>query len=871
MVRSVSLAVLAMACLAGQNLAGTVQAGEPRSLDAGWRVKQDNAVTGAEAPTFDDSAWASFDLPYTWNHIGNPGVVRSPTSDNAQGIGWYRKTFKVAAVPAGKHYFVQFDGVGEIADVWLNGQYLGQHKGAFQRFRFDASKAIKAGDNVLVVKADNSRPAPGSTTQDIIPLSGDFFIHGGLYRPVSLITTDAVHVDLMDFGGPGIYARALSIDPSAASVEIKERLANDAGLPQTVRVETRIEDGAGHVVATETDAQALKPGTVETRLVLKIDHPHLWDSTKDPYLYRVVVNIKDASGSTIDTSVQPLGLRTYHFDTNTGLTLNGHAIQMRGASRHQDRPGVGWAITKANIAQDFDLMQDMGANAVRLAHYQHDPFVYEETDRRGLMVWAEIPLVNAVSYDGSPADAALAANAENQLRELIKQNYNHPSILMWSIGNETDLTPTSTHTPSRQGSLLRTLNGVAHDLDPGRVTTLADCCEALNGAGPNDTKGVPIAARDPIVGITDVVGYNRYYGWYTGKTQDFGPFLDLAHSVHPNEPMGISEFGAGGALTQPSDNPLGGPVAPKGRPHPEEYEAYYHETSWPQIAARPYIWGVFIWNMFDFASDLRSEGDATDINDKGLVSADRSVKKDVFYYYRANWNPEATLHLTDRRYIDRAYAVTDVKAYSNASSAELWLNGTDAGPATCAGGICVWPGVHLQPGDNTLKATATIDGVAASDSVLWQFKGRADTVRLRSGDVAGFASADGARYGSDTFFSGGEGHNAKVGVKADDPALYTTYREGAFSYDIPVPDGRYDVHLRFMEPSASKAGARVFDVAVNGAVALPAFDIFQAAGGKAIAIDKVIKAQASGGHIHIDFTPRAGQAVVSGIDITPAK
>jgi beta-galactosidase len=866
MVRSVSLAVLATLLLAG-----TVQAGEQRPLDGGWRVKQDNAITGAEAPGFDDSAWASVDIPYTWNHIGNPGVVRSPNSDSVQGVGWYRQHFKVSAVPGGKRYFVQFDGVGEIADVWLNGQYLGQHKGAFQRFRFDASKAIKTGDNVLVVKADNSVPAPGSTTQDIIPLSGDFFIHGGLYRPVSLITTDAVHIDLMDFGGPGVYARLRFIENGKATVEVNSRIANDSDKAQKVTIETRIEDGAGKAVAANTVSLTEKPGVLENIIPLTVDHPHLWDATKDPYLYRVVVTVKDASGNTIDTSVQPLGLRTYHFDANTGLVLNGHPIQMRGAARHQDRPNVGWAITQANIAQDFDIMQDMGANAVRLAHYQHDQFVYEETDRRGLMVWAEIPLVNAVSYDGTPADAALAANAQNQLRELIKQNYNHPSILMWSIGNETDLTPTSTHTTSRQGSLLKTLNGIAHDMDPGRVTTLADCCEALNGAGPNDPKSGPLADRDKIVGITDLVGYNRYYGWYTGKTQDFGPFLDLAHSVHPNEPIGISEYGAGGALTQPTDNPLGGPVAPKGRPHPEAYEAYYHETSWPQIAARPYIWGVFVWNMFDFASNVRSEGDSTDVNDKGLVTADRSVKKDVFYYYRANWNPEPTLHLTDRRYIDRAYAVTDVKAYSNAQTAELWVNGADAGPATCAGGICLWPGVHLQPGDNTLKATATINGVAMDDSVLWQFKGRADTVRLRSGDVAGLISADGERYGSDTFFKGGEGHNAKAAVKADDPSLYTSYREGAFSYDIPVPDGHYEVHLRFMEPSANQAGARVFDVAVNGAVALPGFDVFQAAGGKAIAVDKVVKAQASGGHIHIDFTPRTGQAVVSDIEVTPAK
>ncbi|MGZ3306835.1 MAG: glycoside hydrolase family 2 protein, partial [Asticcacaulis sp.] len=462
MVRSAILtAAMAVLCLAA-----TAQAYDERPLDIGWRMKQDNAIAGAESPAFDDSSWQKVDLPHTWNHIGNLGNTRSPQSNSTQGTGWYRLNFR-AAPAMGKRYFMQFDGVGEIADVWLNGQYLGRHMGAFQRFRFDATKALKpGGDNVLVVKADNSRPAPGSSTQDIIPLSGDFFIHGGIYRQVSLITTDPVHIDLMDFGGPGVYARATAIAGDTASVEVRNRLANDGAGTQKVSVETRIEDGSGASVAVETDADTLKNGVTEDRHVLQIKHPHLWDGVTDPYLYRVVVTVRDAKGAVLDMVVQPLGLRSFRFDANTGFYLNGHPVQMRGASRHQDRPtGIGWAITKADIAQDFDLMQDMGANAVRLAHYQHDQFAYEETDRRGLMVWAEIPLVNAVSYDGSPPNAAFVANSENQFRELIRQNYNHPSIIMWSVGNETDLTPTQQKTTSKQGALIKALSDIGHAED----------------------------------------------------------------------------------------------------------------------------------------------------------------------------------------------------------------------------------------------------------------------------------------------------------------------------------------------------------------------------------------------------------------------
>ncbi|MGZ3306207.1 MAG: malectin domain-containing carbohydrate-binding protein, partial [Asticcacaulis sp.] len=452
----------------------------------------------------------------------------------------------------------------------------------------------------------------------------------------------------------------------------------------------------------------------------------------------------------------------------------------------------------------------------------------------------------------------------------IRQNYNHPSIIMWSVGNETDLTPTQQKTTSKQGALIKALSDIGHAEDPSRVTTLADCCERLDGKGPNDAPGAQVAPRDQVVGLTDVAGYNRYYGWYVGKPADFGPFLDQAHAVHAALPIGVSEYGAGGALSQHTDNPLGGPIAPKGRPHPEEYESWYHEESWPQIARRPYIWGVFIWNMFDFSSDSRAEGEATDINDKGLVSGDRAVRKDVFYYYRANWNAEPTLHINGRRYIDRAYAVTDVSAYSNAHEARLSVNGAEVGTAQCGGGICVWPKVHLQPGGNSVNVAATINGAVVSDSVLWQFNGDPKVVNIHAGSLEGFITADGERFGSDNFFTGGQGHNTQGAIAAGDPALYSSYREGMSGYDIPVPDGDYYVRFSFIEPSASKPGERVFDISINGTVVRPALDVFTAAGGKLAGVDTVVKAQAKGGALHIGFTPRAGQPVISGIEVAPA-
>lgn len=896
-------------------LAGAVsavaQAEESRaalSLDHGWHFKQAGDLTGVESSSFDDSGWAWVDVPHTWNRLGNEGTERSPLSNTVQGVGWYRLKFATPppAATAGRgsarHYFLQFDGVGKMADVWLNGHYLGRHAGAFARFRFDATPAIApaGGDNLLVVKADNSRSQPGSTTQNVIPLSGDFFVFGGIYRKVSLIATDPIHVDMLDYGGPGVYARALSIAPEAATVQVTSRLVNDGSRPTKVQVEARIEDAQGTVVASGTSESSLPSAGAGTRskasrqvtnaaaaaagatisgtgaadngntkavvltTTIQVPHPHLWQGTKDPYLYRTVVTLRSAKGAVLDRMTQPLGLRTVAFDPNKGFFLNGEHLFLHGASMHQDRPLKGWAISDDDQKQDFDLLMDMGGNLVRLAHYQHDQRSYELADERGIVVWAEIPLVNQFSFDGSPANAAFSANATQQLLELIRQNYNHPSIAVWSIANEVDLRAMQSQGPSKPRALLESLNQLAKTEDPSRFTTLADCCEVR----PPPHASPSAKARDIVVGITDVVGYNYYFGWYSGTFADLGTRLDESHARHPNLPIAVSEYGAGAALTQHTDDPNGGPINPHGRPHPEEYQELYHEASWTILRARPYVWGVFIWNMFDFSSDSRREGDLTDINEKGMVSYDRTIAKDTYYFYRANWSTQPTLHLVGRRYIDRAYAVVDVKAYSNARQARLQLNGVDQGVATCSEGVCLWRGVHLGPGENDLRATATIGTAQVTDSLQWKFAGSPAVVRIKAGDLSG--EAMGQRYGSDMYFYGGQGKGIdSPDTPADDAPLYGSFREGTFSYRIPVPDGRYRITLRFVEPSATTPGERVFDVEVNGKAVLRSLDVFKAAGGKLTGITRSVEGTAKDGYLDIEFKPSRGQALVSALAITP--
>jgi beta-galactosidase len=911
------------------SVTGLAFADEPRisvSLDQGWRFQQSGSVTGAEKRDFDDSAWQAVDVPHTWNRIGNAGTERSPLSNSVQGVGWYRSRF---ATPAGKgasRYFLEFDGVGAIADVWLNGHYLGQHAGAVSRFRFDATAAIEpSGDNVLVVKADNSKPQPGSSTAAMIPLSGDFFVFGGIYRSVALVVTHEAHVDMLDYGGPGVYAHAVSIEPAVAVVQVVTRLVNDGPKPAKVLVETAIEDADGKVVASlvggslaasTADAQnesgaiaATGPVTLTAKVVivkasLRVSQPRLWQGVKDPYLYRTVVTLRSPRGEVLDRVSQPIGLRTLAFDPDKGFFLNGEHLFLHGASMHQDRPVKGWAISRADQEQDFDYLVDMGGNTVRLAHYQHDQRSYELADERGIVAWAEIPLVNQVSFDGTPASEAFAANATQQLLELIRQNYNHPSIAVWSIANEVDLRATQASGPSKPRSLLESLNRLAKSEDPGRFTTLADCCEV--GLPPHTGSDVAnIAPRDEIIGITDVVGYNRYFGWYTGKFSDFGVMLDAAHARHPRVPLSVSEYGAGAALTQHSDNPEGGPINPHGRPHPEELQDLYHEASWADLRERPYLWGVFVWNLFDFSSDSRNEGDLTDINEKGLVSYDRTVAKDAFYFYRANWSAKPTLHLVGRRYTDRAYAVLDVKAYSNATQARLSLNGQDLGETSCAEGVCLWHGVHLAEGANELRATADISGVATSDTLQWTFDGSPGVVRIKAGDISGYVARNQERYGSDMYFVGGEGRGVDppdapaekhVVVAAADSGLYDSYREGEFSYRVPVAENpgsgrdeqspltperstqgpqtrggnrRYRIVARFTEPTATKAGERVFDVTVNGKTVLHNFDIFAAAHGKLNSIERSFDATAKDGFLVIAFRPSRGQALVSSLSIAP--
>jgi beta-galactosidase len=840
----------------------------------GWRFRFGGDAAGVTGVAYDDHDWATVDLPHTWNRIGEYGTTRSSTINDSHGIGWYRLHFRAPPRVAGRRQFLQFDAVGNVAHVWVNGAPVGTHAGAFSRFRFDVTDRLKPGeDSVIVVEADNSKPEVGATTENVIPLGGDFFVHGGIYRGVSLVDAAETQIDLLDHGGPGVYISTPLVAADRADVAVLVRLRNLGARDRALTLATEVVDATGREVATDSTRVMLAhaSATSATRSVA-LPNPHLWRGRKDPYLYSLVVELRDG-GKVVDRVKQSFGVRTFRFDANEGFFLNGEPTPLHGASRHQDRLGEGWALTPADHAEDMALMAEMGVNTIRHAHYQHAQEWVDAADHAGMIVWAEVPFVHESSLTNDAPTAALIDNARSQMTELIRQEYNHPAIVIWSIGNEVDIRPTQLgiDKPAQSLVVLQSLNALAKQEDPSRATAYADCCEDAQAI-----KGSQILSN-----VADITGYNRYFGWYYGQPAELGPTLDKFHARYPKMPVAVSEYGAGGATTQHTDNPQGGPVNVFGRPHPEEYESWVHEESWKVLEPRRWLAAVWIWNMFDFSSDLREEGDATYLNDKGMVTSDRGIRKDVFYFYKAQWSADPVLHITGRRYVDRAYPIVDVRAYSNAEHAVLFVNGEARGDAACPRRICVWREVALRSGRNEVHAIANVGGKSISDAVEWQAPDVARGVHVLAGTLTGATMGDGTRFGSDNFFVGGDGKSLnplakpgeektqKVVSASSGPAVYGAYREGAFRYEIPLPDGQWQVALYFVEPDAALAKTRTFEVSAGGKTMLAGFNPAEAAGGALKAIERRFVATAQHGHLVFDFKPIGGPAIVSAIAVAP--
>lgn len=681
--KPLSLLSLAAALLAGgcALLAPRGAAPAPRleiGLERGWRFHAGEEPLAAD-PGFDDSAWTRVDLPHTWNaRDGQDGG-----GDYRRGAGWYRRRLEVGPGLAGRRLYLQFDGASLKADVWVNGRHLGTHEGGFARFRFDATDALRPGaGNVVAVRVDNGKLG-------IPPTSADFTFFGGLYRGVSLLATDPVQVSALDYGSPGVYLIPRQVSADSASIEALVKLENRETAVQDVEARVVVTDARGGGVLTASAVSRIEAGgAAEARIPLALEHPHLWNARADPYLYSARIEVW-CGGRLRDVVTQPLGLRFFRVDPDQGFFLNGRHWDLHGVSRHQDRIDKGWAIGPAEEAEDFGFIQELGCTAVRVSHYQQADSWYARCDRAGLAAWAEIPFVN----DALPSPDFLE-NAEQQLRELIRQNYNHPAIFFWGVGNETR--------GAAADHVIAELAAVARAEDPTRLSTYAS----------NHKE------NDPKNWHTDLVAFNRYLGWYSGSIEDFARNMDEAHVRHPRSPVGLSEYGAGASLTQHKEHPTKADVDPKGPRHPEEYQSAFHEAYWAVLKERPYVWVKFIWTLFDFAADDRNEGGTPGRNDKGLVTYDRKTRKDAFYFYQANWSDRPVLHITSAGFTPRASAETEVRVYSNAPEVSLSVGGADLGRKSAPDHVFVWP-VRLAPGENRIEARAEMGGRPLSDSCVW--------------------------------------------------------------------------------------------------------------------------------------------------------
>ncbi len=592
------------------------------NLNAKWVFTKE----ASEIPAVMPDAWENINLPHTWNATdGQDGG-----NDYYRGTCYYAKTLTKSELPNADCYYLEIKGANSSADVYLNGKHLAQHDGGYSTWRVDLTNNL-TDENLLVITVDNS------PNDRVYPQVADFTFYGGLYRDVNLICVSESHFDLDYYGTPG-----LKITPECNgdnwNIEIECYLTDKK---DNQLIKYTITDKDGNSVSS-TDAK-------DEKVVLELLNAHLWNGRQDPYLYTATVELCE-DGKVIDNVSARFGCRTFKVDAENGFILNGKEYPLRGVSRHQDRWGIGNALLPEHHEEDIKYINEIGCTTIRLAHYQHDQYFYDLCDENGLVIWAEIPYISQHMPTGRE-------NTISQMKELITQNYNHPSIVCWGLSNEI------TMKGDKDPDLIENhniLNDLCHEMDKTRPTTIA----AISMC-PIDS---------PYLQIPDLVSYNHYFGWYGGETDMNGPWFDKFHETHPNIPIGCSEYGCE-ALSWHNSKPMQGDYT-------EEYQAYYHEELIKQLFSRKYMWATHVWNMYDFGADARAEGGENGQNHKGLMTFDRKYKKDSFYAYKAWLSDEKFVHLCGKRYIDRVEDVTKVTVYSNLPEVELFANGVSVGKKT---------------------------------------------------------------------------------------------------------------------------------------------------------------------------------------------
>ncbi len=585
-----------------------------------------NFIKKEEAPV-------KISLPHTWNNIdGQDGG-----NDYYRGSCTYQREITLQEIVRGAQdrVYLEFCGVNASAQVKVNGVVVRNHEGGYSTFRADITEQLKEENNLLEVRVDNS------ANDRVYPQRADFTFYGGIYRDVYLLVVPKSHFDLDYHGAPGIQVTTEMMEATAKITVIAYVAGECDGVRITVKER---ESGAVVGEAVATKAQSTNTNTNVYETVFELEQVHLWNGVKDPFLYEATAQLVDETeDQVLDEISTSFGCRTYSFDSEKGFFLNGESYPLHGVSRHQDRKDVGNALTKDMHKEDMDIILEMGANSIRLAHYQHDQYFYDLCDEKGIVVWAEIPYITLHMPSGRE-------NTLSQMTELIAQNYNHPSIICWALSNEITLNGVTEDMLENH----HLLNDLAHRMDPTRVTAMAHL--------------FMLETDSPMVDIADIMSYNLYYGWYVGELVDNDAFFDEFHQKYPEKIIGLSEYGADALSKLQSTKPEKGDFS-------ETYQCVYHEHMLEMFDKRPYLWSTYVWNMFEFAADAREDANEPGINHKGLVSFDRQVKKDAFYLYKAWWSEEAFVHLCGSRYKNRTEEVTKVKVYSNLSKVTLYKDG----------------------------------------------------------------------------------------------------------------------------------------------------------------------------------------------------
>ncbi|MDV7185881.1 glycoside hydrolase family 2 TIM barrel-domain containing protein [Lutibacter sp. TH_r2] len=634
---------------------------------------------GAEALNFDTSTWSKVKIPHTYSMdaIENIGYYR--------GEAWYKTSLQLSETIKNDRIFIRFEGVGHDTQVYVNGVSVGKHVGGYSAFCFEITDAInKNGENTIAVNVTNEPNYKRIPTNDKL-----FNFYGGIYRPVQIFSTPKCAIDPTYFASSGVFVETKLVEEKRAQVEVRTHISNTSD-SNNIDLKYTLVDSNNEVVFSDEVKQVLNSKNQVVSKVINIENPILWNARKNPSQYTLKIQLEN--NNQVDIVEQKFGIRTYNFDNDKGFVLNGEPYRLFGVCRHQEWKQFGPALENKQHEKDMDLIDEIGASALRLAHYQQSDKMYEIADEKGILVWAEIPFVH--DYTGREG-----GNAKEQLKELILQNYNHPSIFVWGLWNEVRAWKDPNEFPV---GLTKELNKIAHNLDKTRLTTSASDRGITSNMGS----------------ITDLQAWNKYFGWYSGDYSDMGKWIDESHKIQPTIKIGISEYGVGANIAHQDRSKL---EKPKGNIFPEQIQTEYHETTWKILKERPFVWGTFIWNMFDFSVASWNRGGVRNLNHKGLVTFDREIKKDAFYFYKANWSKEPVLYIAERRNNKRTEDVVNVKVFTNLKGITLKVNGKKIASKKLTSDYktIVFNNVKLLKGKNTLTVLSNKKHNSLLDEVIW--------------------------------------------------------------------------------------------------------------------------------------------------------